>query len=105
MPAERLRQLQKFYEEDPGDPFNLYALALEYLKTDSTKTSALFDVLLHQHPSYLPTYYHAAKLCQDMGQHGKAVKIFEEGMALAKRINDTKALRELRAAYDEMMFE
>ena len=30
MGTDRIRQLEKFYEEDPLDPFNIYALALEY---------------------------------------------------------------------------
>jgi lipoprotein NlpI len=30
----RLEQLHQFLQEDPADPFNLYALAIEYQKTD-----------------------------------------------------------------------
>ena len=31
---DRLGQLKQFVAEEPDDPFNAYALALEYLKTD-----------------------------------------------------------------------
>lgn len=103
MPADRLKQLEQFYQEDPRDPFNLYALALEYFKSDSSKTRELFDVLLEEHPDYLPTYYHAGKLYEDLGDTATASQIFEKGIELATKKNDAKALRELRSAHDEMM--
>lgn len=105
MPTERIKQLLQFYEEDPGDPFNLYALALEYLPYDAGRSRELLEKLLAVHAGYLPTYYHAAKFFQQHGESERAATIFEDGMALAKKLNDQKAFRELRSAYDEMMFE
>ena len=105
MSTQRIQQLQQFYDEDPDDPFNLYALALEYLKHDRGKSAVLFEKLLQEHKDYLPTYYHAAKFFQEHEDKQKATEIFETGIALAKKKNDTKALRELRSAYDEMMFD
>ena len=54
-----LTQLLAFYEEDPTDPFNIYALAIEYAKSDSQKAKMYFNLLLNKHPAYLPTYYQA----------------------------------------------
>ena len=105
MSTHRIEQLQQFYDEDPDDPFNLYALALEYLKHDVEKSALFFEKLLREHKEYLPTYYHAAQFFQERGQKEKATDIFEAGIALAKKKSDHKALRELRSAYDEMMFE
>ena len=105
MPTDRIKQLQQFYEEDPRDPFNLYALALEYLKSDATKSIQFFETLLLNHPDYLPTYYHAAKLYQETGDRERAIKVFEDGISLARKVNNPKALRELQSAYDEMMFD
>ncbi len=105
MHSERIKQLEKFYEDDPGDPFNAYALALEYLTRDAAKTRQLFELLLEKHADYLPTYYHAAKFFADGGDQERATGIFEAGIELARKNGDAKALRELRAAYDEMMFE
>ena len=56
MATTLLTQLKIFYEEDPSDPFNLYALAMEYLKTDTAESGRLFEILLHDHSYYLPTY-------------------------------------------------
>jgi len=105
MPTDRIKQLQRFYEEDPGDPFNLYALALEFRDSDPAKSKVFFEKLLRVHKDYLPAYYHAAKHFQDLGEKEKAVSTYEEGIALARKVNDSKTARELQSAYDEMMFE
>ncbi|MEX1241438.1 MAG: tetratricopeptide repeat protein [Cyclobacteriaceae bacterium] len=105
MPADRITQLEKFYEEDPHDPFNAYALALEYLKAHPEKSRAMFQKLLNVHPEYLPTYYHAAIFFAGTNDKKTAIDFFEKGMSLARKLNDTKTLRELQSAYDELMFE
>ena len=105
MATERITQLLQFYNEDPHDPFNVYALALEYLKHDRDRSRKLFEELLNDHKDYLPTYYHAAKFFQENGETEKATEVYEAGIALAKTVNDPKALRELRSAYEELMFE
>jgi tetratricopeptide (TPR) repeat protein len=105
MPSDRIAQLEQFYEDDPNDPFNLYALALEYLKVDPAISGAHFESLMESHPQYLPAYYHAAKLYHEKGEKQKAISVFEKGIQLAQQLNDTKTLRELRSALDELMFE
>jgi len=101
----RLELLLKYYEDDPHDPFNIYALAIEYLKSDQKKSSELFDLVMLEHPDYVPTYYHAAKLYQDLGEREKAISIYEKGIAVAMKNKDMKAHRELQSAYNELMFE
>jgi len=98
----RLEQLTQFFQEDPDDPFNVYALALEYQKTDLTKAKSLYDQLLEKHPAYIPTYYHAGNLYVTMNLTDEAIRIFEKGLAEAKRQNADKALRELQSVYDEL---
>jgi len=98
----RLEQLTQFLQEDPDDPFNIYALALEYQKTDLPQARAMFDLLLDKHPSYIPAYYHAGNLYITLERIDDAIRIFENGIAEAKKQNATKALRELQSAYDEL---
>ena len=105
MPTDRIKTLERFYEEDPSDPFNAYALALEYLKHDPAKSRMLFEKLVDIHEGYLPTYYHAAKFFQECGEREKAIHLFEIGIALAGKLGDRKTQRDLRSAYDELMFE
>jgi Tfp pilus assembly protein PilF len=101
----RLDILIGYFEDDPNDPFNIYALAIEYLKTDKQKSRELFEKLLDEHPAYLPSYYHAAKLYQEINEREKAIAAYEKGIAIALQQNETKARQELKSAYDELMFE
>lgn len=101
----RLEQLRKFYEEDQHDPFNIYALALELTKSDQQEAAKLFEDALTQHPAYLPSYYHAAKLYEALKVKDRAIQIFEQGINQAKRQNEFKALRELQSALSELIYE
>ncbi len=98
----RLQQLQRFLLDDPNDPFNLYALALEYQKSDVQKSKALFQKLIAEHPKYIATYYHFGKLLQEMNALKDAQNVFENGIQYAQELNELKALRELRAALQEL---
>lgn len=105
MNSSRLDQLKKFLEEDPNDPFTLYAIATEYRKEQPGKAKVYFEKLLKEHPDYLPTYYHAALLYQEMDQTEKAKTLFETGISLAQKQENQLALRELQNAYNELLFE
>lgn len=101
----RLEQLKQFVDEDPMDPFNTYALALEYQKTDAIQAMRIFESLLLKHPDYVPSYYHFGKLLQQNGQYEKALSVFDQGIAASRTKNDTKAERELVAAKQELIDE
>lgn len=103
--STRLDTLLQFYKDDPDDPFNVYALAIEYQKSDIPKSLEYFNILLKDHEQYVPTYYHAAKLFQETGNVEKAIIVYEKGIAVAKSQNDSKAARELKSAYDELTFD
>ncbi len=105
MAETRLQQLIKFYEEDPQDAFNVYSLALEYYKFDVQKSEEFFNKLLTDFPDYLPAYYHAAKLKEELGTNEIALAIYKKGMELAKKLNDPKTRQELQSAYNELLFE
>lgn len=101
----RLIQLHEFLEEDPNDPFNLYALALEYQKVDAEKALSFFNRLLHDHADYVPTYYHLGKLYEALGEKDNAIHVLEQGITKAKLQNDIKALREMNNALMELQFD
>ena len=102
---ERIKQLEKFRKEDPDDPFNIYALALEYLHLDKAKSMELFEELLKNHPDYIGTYYHAAALFTEFGDNDRANNTYLKGIEVAKGKNETHALRELQSAYLNFQFE
>ncbi|MEX2594001.1 MAG: tetratricopeptide repeat protein [Anditalea sp.] len=101
----RIQQLLEFLKKEPDNPFNLYALALEYQKDDQGKAAYYFDRLLSSYKDYLPTYYHAAAFFADMGEIEKAKEVYETGIALAIKGQNQHALKELKNAYLNFQFE
>lgn len=102
---ERIKQLELFYQEDPKDPFVIYALAIEHLDNNKSKSRELFDLLLQEHPNYVGTYYHAAALYAELGENEKAEKVYKEGITKARDLQDHHALKELQSAYLNFQFE
>jgi tetratricopeptide (TPR) repeat protein len=103
--VSRLQQLLKFVEEEPHDPFNIYAVALEYVKLDSDKALVYFENLVAEHPDYVASYYTFGKLLQIKNQLEKAKQVFQKGIEKADANNDQKALRELKNALTEIEFD
>lgn len=105
MSTTRLSELIQYYKDEPNDPFNVYALALEYLKSDLNKSREFFNILLTRHEDYVPAYYHAAKLFADVAQKDIAIRTLEKGIEIARKHNEAKAARELRSFLDELTFD
>ena len=105
MNKERLELLKQYLKESPSDPFIIYAIATEYLEGDPEKALKYFELLIDNHPDYIPTYYHLANLYRDMGQNHQARQIYEAGLQKALKAHDTLAHRELKNAYEEFMME
>ncbi|HSJ66157.1 MAG TPA: hypothetical protein VK921_00680 [Anditalea sp.] len=102
---KRIEQLLKFTEEEPDNPFNLYALALEYQNLDIKKAIHYYDKLLKEHESYIPTYYHAAAFYAEQRSLDKAKLTYETGIRQSKEQNNAHALKELNNAYQNFLFE
>lgn len=98
MNNDRIEQLIRFVAEEPNDPFNIYALAMEFMSGQPEQAKLYFDQLLTQHPDYLPTYYHAAALYANLGERNKAADLYEKGIVLAQSQNKQKTLQELQRA-------
>ena len=103
--ASRIQELEGFVKEDPHDPFNLYALALEYLKTDVPKAIDIFSQLLKEHSDYVPTYYQLGKLYIDISENEKALEVFDVGIRVASDQQNQKAVRELQSARQELLLD
>ncbi|WP_111669582.1 tetratricopeptide repeat protein [Algoriphagus litoralis] len=103
--SERVRLLRKFIQEEPENPFNRYALALEIKEINPNEAAELFAFLLLNYPTYLPVYFPSAHFFFELGQIEKAREIFERGIALAREKNEQKTLQELKNAYQNFLFE
>lgn len=105
MNAERIKLLEKYIQEEPNNPFNGYALAMEYYESHPEKSLELLLEIINNHPDYLPSYFKTAHLLWEMDETTRTDKVFRKGIQLAKKLNDTKALQELTSAYQNFQFE
>ena len=102
---DRIQLLKQFTEEEPENPFNWYALAIEFRESEPDEAYSLFAKLLSDHPNYLATYFPAAHLYAEMGDLEQSKVIFEKGISLAREQSNMKALQELQNAYQNFLFE
>lgn len=102
---ERIELLKGYCKEEPENPFNFYALALENRESDKAAATELFDFVLSNFPNYLPVFFPAAHFFYEEGNLQKAKQVFELGLALAQDLQDEKAKKELANAYQNFLFE
>jgi tetratricopeptide (TPR) repeat protein len=100
MKIDRLAALQQFAADSPQDPFNHYALALEYQRLgDLALAESLFSRLIADFPTYVPTYYHFGKFRESQGLLDEALRLYSQGIEVAVAAQDAHAARELREAH------
>jgi hypothetical protein len=102
MKSDRIKMLEQFVVEDPTDPFNHYALALELAKSDKQKAKEVFDQLIATYSDYVPAYYQSALLYLELNLNDEVAKIIENGITQAKKQNNLKAANELKSLLDEI---
>jgi tetratricopeptide (TPR) repeat protein len=100
-----LEQLARIAQEDPDDPFNHYALALEYMKTDVQRARAIFEQLIDKYGNYVPTYYQLGQLYAELGLSEQAISTFEKGIGVARETGDLKTMRELDGARLAILYD
>ena len=101
---ERIEKLLQFLSQSPSDNFLQHALALEYIKHGKlNEAKETFEALLNRDESYIGSYYHLAKLLEQLNQRDEAIKWYEKGLSKAREAADRHAYNELQAAYEEIM--
>ncbi|HET8827702.1 MAG TPA: tetratricopeptide repeat protein [Pelobium sp.] len=106
MTIDRLERLLEFFKSEPNDPFLKYALATEYLRLNNTDKALWYYLdLVDKHTDYIGTYYHLGKLYEQLGQQDDALRTYEQGIEVGKRIKDQHALSELLGAYNSLQDE
>jgi tetratricopeptide (TPR) repeat protein len=99
----RLQMLTKFLEQNPGDAFARYGLAMEYAKTGQTEQAlAEFSRLLELHPDYTNGYFMAAQTLERNGRTPEAKKMLEQGVEAAHRTGNKHALVEMSGMLEEL---
>ncbi|KAA9339409.1 tetratricopeptide repeat protein [Hymenobacter busanensis] len=100
----RLQQLLAFYEEDPADPFTVYAIATEYRSAGNQPQAWLYyQELLNKHPDYVGTYYHAGKLLAEQGDAQHAEQVYRKGLLVARKAGQMHAASELQGALNQLL--
>jgi len=102
---DRIERIKAFLETNPTDNFLRHALALEYIKMgDGLNARTLFEAILTASPDYIGSYYHLAKLLEQLGEQALAIAWYEKGMAAAKTAKDQHAYNELQSAYEDLVY-
>jgi len=97
----RIDALMQFLEEDPGDSFSRYALAMEYVKLDRYEDAiAEYRKVIRNEPEYLATYYQLGKALEHQGLAAEAREAYNSGIAIAARRGDAHTRDELTSALE-----
>jgi Tfp pilus assembly protein PilF len=101
MNQERLVKLQEYLQNDPTDPFLVYAIAQEYDRGEENGLAEeWYRRLIQEHPEYVATYYHFGKLLDRLGKTAEAIQMYETGIKVAMKAGDRHAAGELREALE-----
>lgn len=101
--ASRLEMLTQFLEQNPGDAFARYGLAMEYSNTGQTEQAlAQFNKLLELHPDYTNGYFMAAQALERTGRTAEAKSMLEKGVEAARRTGNKHALSEMSGMLEEL---
>src|SRR6478736_4217691 len=99
----RLEMLTQFLEQNPGDAFARYGLAMEYSNAGQTEQAlAEFRKLLELHPDYTNGYFMAAQALERSGRTAEAKKMLENGVEAARRTGNKHALLEMAGMLEEL---
>ncbi len=95
--------LSQFLEQNPGDAFARYGLAMEYSKAGQLEQAlAQFHRLLELHPDYSNGYFMAAQTLERTGRTAEAKTMLEKGIEAARRTGNKHALSEMTGMLEEL---
>lgn len=95
----RLDILKQMEAKQPDDAFVKYAIATEYISQgNDAEALPYFTLLVYRFPDYLPTYLHLGMLYERLEKLSEATEAYKQGIEVAKKAGDKKALGELNEA-------
>ena len=95
--SDRLKQLEKMYEADAGDPFITYAMAMEFIKAgNDAQAERWLNETLKLDKTYAYAYFQKAKVLQQNDRTDEAKVTLAKGIEQAQETGDEKAIAELR---------
>jgi tetratricopeptide (TPR) repeat protein len=101
--TNRLELLTQFLEQNPGDAFARYGLAMEHSRLGQIEAALQqFNKLLQLHPDYTNGYFMAAQTLERAGRTAEAKKMLADGIEAAKRTGNKHALSEMTGMLEEL---
>jgi predicted Zn-dependent protease len=100
---DKIAMLTQILEQNPGDAFARYGLAMEHAnqgQTDAALTE--FGRLLETHPDYTAGYFMAAQTLAKAGRNDEARQRLTQGIASAQRTGNQHALSEMEGMLMEL---
>lgn len=102
----RIPELEKMLDESPDDPFLIYALAREYEQNLATMQALLmYEHLVTDHPAYIATYYHYARLLYTAGNKQEGIRMLQKGIEMGLQEKDAHAVSEMRGLLEGWVHE
>ena len=99
---KRLKMLEMMTQSGNADAFGWYGLAMEYRRRGSPEQAlGAFTSLREKFPDYLAQYLMAGQILIESSDTQEAATWLKQGIALAEKSGDGKALGELEAALEE----
>lgn len=101
MATNRLEILRSLLEQNPGDTFARYGLAMEYVKAGQLEDAIReFRAVIAETPQYSYAYFHGGQTLEKIGLVDDARQMYEHGVIAASKSGDQKAVSELQAALE-----
>ncbi|MEI6021842.1 MAG: hypothetical protein WCR21_12000 [Bacteroidota bacterium] len=95
----RIDALLGMLAQEPEDEFLNYALGLEYANNNSFDLAEVqFQKVLKNNAAYIAAYYQLGQLYVAKNNRESALKIFQQGLQVAKNQKNNKAMNEISEA-------
>jgi tetratricopeptide (TPR) repeat protein len=99
MPGARIDILKSMVEQNPGDAFGRYGLAMEYKNTGDLEAAAeQFRALLEHNPNYAAGYFHGGQTLEKLGRNADAKELYRKGIEVTTATGDGHTRSELEGA-------
>ena len=101
MASDRLEILKTLVEQNPGNSFSRYGLAMEYRNRGDLESAVReFRALIGADPDYAYAYFHGGQTLERLGRLEEARAMYDAGLEAARRKGDGHALGEIQGARD-----
>jgi Tfp pilus assembly protein PilF len=99
----RLDELFDKYDDNPLDPEIIFSIVKEYLKTNMDEEAEVYlKDLLKKDPKYVQAYITYGNLKENLNEVEDARYYYQQGLKIAKELNDNKAVNVLEDYLDEL---